>query len=149
MPVSIWITATRRKLLSWGTGFRDSSLKMHSLHAPLFSDDVWGRSGPHAVIDITEPSKAKRLAAVDETKRAIEVAEEVPFRYLIMHLGTEEQEMDENRWDAGFSSLEELKVFAGQRGVEVLAREHAQRAVARRAAERISGADPFESELLL
>jgi sugar phosphate isomerase/epimerase len=28
--------------------------------------------------------------------------------------------MDEKRWDAGFSSLEELKVFAGQRGVEIL-----------------------------
>lgn len=103
-----------------GHWFRDSSLTMHSLHAPLFSDDVWGRSGPNAVVDLSEPNKARRLAAVDETKRAIEIAEQVPFRYLICHLGMSNQEMEERRWDAGFSSLEELKVFAGQRGVELL-----------------------------
>ncbi len=110
----------KAQITELGHWFRDSRLKMHSLHAPLFSDDVWGRSGPNAAIDITEPMKARRLAAVDETKRAIEIAEQVPFRYLICHLGVIGQEMDENRWDAGFSSLEELKVFGGQRGVEVL-----------------------------
>ena len=110
----------KAQIAELGHWFRDSPLKMHSLHAPLFSDDVWGRSGPHAVVDITETTRARRMMAVDETKRAIEVAEEVPFRYLICHLGTVEQEMDEKRWDAAFSSLEELKVFAGQRGVELL-----------------------------
>ena len=110
----------KAQIAELGHWFRDSSLTMSSLHAPLFSDDVWGRSGPNAVVDITEPVKAKRMIAVDENKRAIEVAEDVPFRYLTMHLGTLEQEMDEKRWDAGFSSLEELKVFAGQRGVELL-----------------------------
>jgi sugar phosphate isomerase/epimerase len=110
----------KAQIAELGHWFRDSTLTMNSLHAPLFSDDVWGRSGPHAVVDITEPVKARRLVAVEETKRAIEIAEEVPFRYLICHLGLPEQEMDERRWDAGFSSLEELKVFAGQRGVEVL-----------------------------
>jgi sugar phosphate isomerase/epimerase len=110
----------KAQIAELGHWFRDSTLSMFSLHSPLFSDDVWGRSGPQSIIDITEPVKAKRLAAVDETKRAIEVAEDVPFRYLIIHLGTLHQEMDEKRWDAGFSSLEELKVFAGQRGVEIL-----------------------------
>jgi sugar phosphate isomerase/epimerase len=110
----------RAQITELGHWFRDSTLTMHSLHAPMFSDDVWGRSGPQAIVDLTEPQKGKRLAAVDETKRAIEVAEEVPFRYVILHLGTPGQEMDEKRWDSGFSSLEELKVFAGQRGVEVL-----------------------------
>ena len=110
----------KAQITELGHWFRDSPLKVHSLHAPQFSDDVWGRSGPHAVVDLTEPLKSKRLSAVDETKRAIEIAEDVPFRYLITHLGVPGQEMDENRWDAGFSSFEELKVFAGQRGVEVL-----------------------------
>jgi sugar phosphate isomerase/epimerase len=110
----------KAQIAELGHWFRDSTLNMFSLHAPLFSDDVWGRSGPNAIVDITDPTKAKRLAAVDETKRAIEVAEDVPFKYLIVHLGTLDQEMDEKRWDAGFSSLEELKVFAGQRGVELL-----------------------------
>ena len=103
-----------------GHWFRDSQLKMHSLHAPMYNDDVWGRSGPQAVIDITEPSKGKRIAMVDEIKRAIEIADVVPFRYLIQHLGVSGQEYDARRFDAAFISLEELKVFAGQRGVEVL-----------------------------
>jgi sugar phosphate isomerase/epimerase len=103
-----------------GHWFRDSDLQMHSLHSPLYSDDVWGRSGPNAVVDITETSKGRRMATVDEVKRAIEIAEVVPFRYLIQHVGVAEQEFDERRIDSAFSSLEEIKVFAGQRGVEVL-----------------------------
>lgn len=103
-----------------GHWFRDAELKVHSLHTPMYSDDAWGRSGPHAVIDITEISKGRRMVAVDELKRALEIAEVVPFQYAIQHVGTSGQEMDERRVDAAFSSLEELRVFAGQRGVELL-----------------------------
>jgi sugar phosphate isomerase/epimerase len=103
-----------------GHWFRDSPLKLHSLHSPNFSDDVWGRSGPHAIVDITEQTKAKRMAMVDEVKRALEIADVIPFRYLIQHLGGNGQEFDERRIESAFSSLEEIKVFAGQRGVEVL-----------------------------
>ena len=103
-----------------GHWFRDSPLKMHSLHAPMYTDEIWGRSGPQSVIDITEPLKGKRIMMVDEIKRAIEMADVVPFRYLIQHLGVAGQEFDARRIDSAFSSLEELKVFAGQRGVELL-----------------------------
>jgi sugar phosphate isomerase/epimerase len=103
-----------------GHWFRDSNLKMHSLHAPMYNDDVWGRSGPQAVIDITEPAKGKRIVMVDEIKRALEIADVIPFRYLIQHIGVAGQEYDPRRADSAFSSLEEIKVFAGQRGVEVL-----------------------------
>lgn len=103
-----------------GHWFRDSELKLHSIHAPMYTDDVWGRSGPHAVIDISEPLKGKRIAMVDEIKRALEVADVVPFQFMIQHLGVSGQELDQRRLDAAFSSLEELKVFAGQRGVEIL-----------------------------
>ena len=100
--------------------FRDSELQLHSLHAPMYNDDCWGRSGPQAVMDISEPVKAKRIVMVDEIKRALEVADLIPFRYLIQHLGVAGQSFDDRRLDAAFSSLEELKVFAGQRGVELL-----------------------------
>ena len=103
-----------------GHWFRDSELKVHSLHAPMYTDDVWGRSGPQSVLNITEPVKAKRIAMVDEIKRAIEIAELVPFRYLIQHLGVQGEEYNERKLDAAFSSLDEIRVFAGQRGVEVL-----------------------------
>jgi sugar phosphate isomerase/epimerase len=110
----------KSQLEELGQWFRDSELKLHSLHSPMYSDMVWGRSGPQAVIDITEPVKAKRIVIVDEIKRALEFAEFVPFRYLIQHLGVTGQELDERRQDSAFSSLEEIKVFASQRGVEVL-----------------------------
>ncbi len=100
--------------------FSDSELKLFSVHAPMYTDDVWGRSGPHSVITITEPVKAKRIQMVDEIKRAIELAESVPFRYLIQHVGVGEEEYDERKFDAAFSSLDELSVFARQRGVEIL-----------------------------
>jgi sugar phosphate isomerase/epimerase len=103
-----------------GHWFRDSPLKIHSMHAPMYSDDVWGRSGPQAVIDITETTKAKRMSNVDEIKRALEIADVIPFSYVIQHLGVTGQEFDERRVDSAFSSLEEIKVFAQQRGVEVL-----------------------------
>jgi sugar phosphate isomerase/epimerase len=103
-----------------GHWFRDSELKMHSLHAPMYSDDVWGRSGPQAIIDITELSKGKRIAMVDEIKRALEIADVVPFRYLIQHLGVSGQEYDARSIDSAFSSLDEIRVFAAQRGVQVL-----------------------------
>jgi sugar phosphate isomerase/epimerase len=100
--------------------FRDSEMELHSLHAPMYTDDVWGRSGPHSVITITETVKAKRIQMVDEIKRAIEVAEYIPFRYLIQHVGVGDEPYDERKFDAAFSSLDELSVFARQRGVEVL-----------------------------
>ena len=100
--------------------FRDSELKAHSLHSPMFTDDCWGRSGPHAVITITETVKPRRVEMVDEIKHALDVAESVPFRYFIQHIGVGEEEYTDFKLEAAFISLEELSVFARQRGVEIL-----------------------------
>ncbi len=110
----------RAQMAELGHWFRDSELKLHSLHSPMYSDDVWGRSGPDAVINITEQVKIRRLHIVDEIKRALDLAELVPFRYLIQHLGVAGDEFDPRKMDAAFSSLEEINIFARQRGVEVL-----------------------------
>ena len=110
----------RAQITELGHWFRDSDLKLHSLHSPMYNDEVTGRSGPQAVITITEPVKGKRMAMVDEIKRAIDIAETIPFRYLVQHLGVSNEEFDERKLDAAFNSLEELKVFARQRGVEIL-----------------------------
>jgi sugar phosphate isomerase/epimerase len=103
-----------------GHWFRDSDLKLHSLHSPMYTDEIWGRSGPHTVVTITEPVKSLRLQWVDEIKRALETAEVVPFRYLIQHIGVTGEEFDMHKVDAAFSALEELSIFARQRGVEIL-----------------------------
>jgi sugar phosphate isomerase/epimerase len=103
-----------------GHWFRDSELKLHALHSPMYTDEIWGRSGPHTHVNITEKVKGERIRWVGEIKRAIEVAEVIPFRYLIQHLGVGGQEFSEHSIDAAFSALEELTVFAQQRGVEIL-----------------------------
>jgi sugar phosphate isomerase/epimerase len=110
----------RAQITELGHWFRDSELKLHSLHSPMYSDDVWGRSGPQSVITITEPVKSKRLLMVEEIKRTLEIAETIPFTYLIQHLGVGGEVYDERKIDAAFSALEELSLFARQRGVEVL-----------------------------
>jgi sugar phosphate isomerase/epimerase len=110
----------RPQINELGHWFRDSKLKLHSLHSPMYSDEMWGRSGPNAHINITEPVKSKRLDMLDEIKRALDISEVIPFRYLIQHLGVFEEEYDERKVEAAFTSLEELNLFARARGVEVL-----------------------------
>jgi sugar phosphate isomerase/epimerase len=100
--------------------FADSGLKLWSLHSPMYSDDCWGRTGPGAVVTLTETSKPRRLQCVDEIKRALEVAEKIPFRYLIQHLGAAGEEYDERKIEAAMTSLEEIILFAHNRGVQVL-----------------------------
>ena len=106
-----------RELGHW---FRDSEMKLHSLHGPIYNDDCWGRTGPQALLTLTEPVKSKRIAIVDEIKRALEVAEEIPFRYFIQHLGNTQEQFGDEKLDAAFTALEELSIFAKQRGVQIL-----------------------------
>ncbi|MCC6588305.1 MAG: sugar phosphate isomerase/epimerase [Bryobacterales bacterium] len=103
-----------------GHWFRDCPLKLHSIHSPMYSDDCWGRTGPQSVINIADVNKMARRSSVDEIKRALEIAEVIPFRYMIQHLGVGGEEYDDRKLDAAFSSLEELNVFARQRGVDIL-----------------------------
>jgi sugar phosphate isomerase/epimerase len=93
-------------------------LALHSLHSPTERNSSPGRESG-IPISISETERVRRVDAVDEVKRAIDVAETVPFRYLVQHLGTGRQEADPRRYDAAFSSLEHLSLFAKQRGVTI------------------------------
>lgn len=106
-----------RELTSW---FRDAEMQLHSLHSPMFTDEIWGRSGPDAIINIAHRNKRDRIKAVDEIKRALEFAEHVPCRYLVQHLGAPVDDFDEAKYEAAFTSLEEITLFAKHRGVRVL-----------------------------
>src|SRR6266704_1661304 len=94
----------KEQIAELGHWFRDSDLKLHSLHSPMYNDEIWGRSGPHAVISITEQVKGRRLEMVDEIQR----------------IGVGGEEFDMRKFDAAFAALEELNLFARQRGVEIL-----------------------------
>jgi sugar phosphate isomerase/epimerase len=110
----------RAQVNELGHWFRDAQLKLHSIHLPMYSDDQWGRSSPNAVLTMTELSRPRRQDMVDEFKRALEVAEYIPCRYAVQHLGVKDETYDLRKWDAAFTVLEELNLFARQRGVEIL-----------------------------
>lgn len=104
-----------REIAGW---FSDASVKLHSLHAPL-SRDPQG-SSHHAVISIAFLERQRRQDSMDEIKRVLEVAEKAPFQYLITHIGVPGEEFDLRKFDAALTSLEHLRLFAGQRGVHIL-----------------------------
>jgi len=105
-----------RDVAQW---FSDHAVTLHSLHAPLFSDWNWGRAGG-LPISVAYLGRRLRIASMDEIKRAIEVAELLPFRYLVLHLGLPGEEYDLRKFDAAFTSIEHLNIFAKERGAEIL-----------------------------
>ncbi len=109
----------RSQMLDIASWFHSAPVKLHSIHAPMYRDTVWGRSGQRAVVSIAETDKMRRVEACDEIKRALELAEHVPFRYLVIHLGVSREEYDPRKIDAAFSSVEHLRMFARQRGADL------------------------------
>jgi len=97
---------------------RDHGLKLHSLHSPTERDMALERdSGVPMSISNTE--RVRRQDAVDEVKRALEVAERIPFEHLIQHMGQGRDDADPKKFEAAFNSLEHLVIFAKQRGVTI------------------------------
>ncbi|HKR28203.1 MAG TPA: TIM barrel protein, partial [Acidobacteriaceae bacterium] len=72
-----------RELADW---FRSNTVEPFSMHAPMFADNEMGRGGTPA-INVIHPEKSRRIDGMDEIKRALEVAEQIPLRFLIIHLG--------------------------------------------------------------
>jgi sugar phosphate isomerase/epimerase len=105
-----------RDVAQW---FADHDLTLRSLHAPLYADFDWGASGGPP-ISITYLEKRQRIQSMDEIKRAVEVADLLPFRYLILHVGLPHEEYDLAKFDAAFTSIEHLKIFAKERGAQIL-----------------------------
>ena len=102
-----------------GDWFRDKGIPLNSLHSPMYSDYEWGRRGSPPV-NIAALDKRARIEAMDEIKRAIEVAEQIPFRFLVQHIGVGDDEWDPKKSEAAMTSIEHLKAFAKPLGVTVL-----------------------------
>ena len=69
------------------------------------------------LLSISDPERLRRQEAVDEIKRALDLVEHIPFRYCVQHVARHRDLPDERKWDAAFSSLEHLSLFARARGV--------------------------------
>jgi sugar phosphate isomerase/epimerase len=71
-------------------------------------------------VNIAAVDKRRRIDAMDEIKRSIEVAEQMPFQFLVQHVGVGHEEADEHKLEAAMSSIEHLHAFAKPLGVKLL-----------------------------
>jgi sugar phosphate isomerase/epimerase len=108
-------TDDARELASWLSG---NNLTLHSIHAPTTRDSYPRRESGTPLL-ISDPERIRRQDAVDEMKRALDLVECVTFRYCVLHVAGHRDVPDQRRWDAAFSSLELLSLFAKQRGVTI------------------------------
>jgi sugar phosphate isomerase/epimerase len=93
-------------------------LALVSLHAPTSRDLSATREGG-APLSICEVERVRRIEAMDELKRVIDVAEDLPFERLILHMGGTRENADPRKRDAAFSSLEHLILHARHVGVTI------------------------------
>lgn len=105
-----------REIADW---FRNSGVPLHSVHAPLYADYEWGRTGSPPV-NIISTDRATRIEAMDEIKRALELAEQIPFRFLVQHMGLSGESFDDHKFEAAMTSIEHLRAFAKPLGVRLL-----------------------------
>src|SRR3981189_3310069 len=99
--------------------FRGTGVPLNSVHSPLYADYEWGRAGAPPV-NIASSDRAGRVDAMDEVKRALEIAEQIPFRFLVQHLGTTNESFDDRKFEAAMTSIEHLRAFAKPLGVRLL-----------------------------
>ncbi len=105
-----------REIADW---FRASGVPLNSVHAPLYADYERGRTGAPP-INVTSTDRASRVDAMDEIKRALELAEHIPFRFLVQHLGVTGESFDDRKFEAAMTSVEHLRAFAKPLGVRIL-----------------------------
>src|SRR5246127_3086104 len=105
-----------REIADW---FRSSGIPLNSVHSPMFGDYEFGRTGAPPV-NVASTDRAGRIEAMDEIKRGLEIAEQIPFRFLIQHLGTPNESFDDRKFEAALTSIEHLRAFAKPLGVRIL-----------------------------
>jgi len=105
-----------KEIADW---FRGSGIPLNSVHSPLYADYEWGRAGAPPV-NIASIDRAARVDAMDEIKRALEIAEQIPFRFLVQHLGAPSESFSEKKFEAAMTSIEHLRAFAKPLGVRIL-----------------------------
>ena len=105
-----------KEIADW---FRGSGVPLNSVHSPLYADYEWGRAGAPPM-NVASPDRAARVEAMDEIKRALEIAEQIPFRFLVQHLGTPNESFSEKKFEAAMTSIEHLRAFAKPLGVKIL-----------------------------
>ena len=109
---------TKQEVQATASALAQHRLVLASLHAPTSRDLSATREGG-SPLSITEVERVRRVEAMDELKRVIDVAEDLPYSRLILHMGGPRETADPRKRDAAFSSLEHLVLHAHHRGVTI------------------------------
>ena len=104
------------ELAAW---FSSNHLEPFSMHAPIYPDREMGRAGAPEV-DLIHPEKSRRIDAMDEIKRALEAAERIAFKQLVVHLGDRHATWSPRAMEYATTALEHLGAFSKPLGVRVL-----------------------------
>jgi sugar phosphate isomerase/epimerase len=112
-------TPAVRELASW---FRSNDVRA-ILHQPIYitdrADTQWSRHvAPN--LNLIASEKSSRIAAMDECKRAMESAEQVPFAAAVVSLGLNHTAWDEPAIEHSITAIEHLKAFASPLGLRLL-----------------------------
>src|SRR6202046_4395956 len=105
-----------KEIAEW---FRGSGVPLNSVPSPLYADYEWGRAGAPP-LNLASTDRAGLVQAMDEVKRALEIAEQIPFRFLVQHLGLPNESFSEKKFESAMTSIEHLRAFAKPLGVRIL-----------------------------
>lgn len=115
-----------REMADW---FRSNDVRA-VLHQPIYianrgrafttSDaEQWSRH-VQPNLNLIAPEKTNRIAAMDEVKRALESAEQIPFAAAVISLGLNHSQWDDAAIEHSLTAIEHLKAFAAPLGMRLL-----------------------------
>jgi sugar phosphate isomerase/epimerase len=107
---------SKPEIAALASALEANHMTLSSLHAPT-SRDLSATRESGTPLSICEVERVRRIEAMDELKRAIDVSEELPFSRMVLHMGGSRETADPRKRDAAFSSLEHLVLHAHHAGV--------------------------------
>ena len=104
------------RLAEW---LRQANLTLHSVHAPIFEAFRGGQG--IGSFSIAAGDDVLRRAAVGEIREAIRLADHVPYRFLVVHVGTSARDSKDldNRRDAARRSVDDIAPLAAEAGIRI------------------------------
>lgn len=109
-----------QSILTLSEWLRESRLDLPSVHAPIVESlvgDIWGRPYSTATRD-----ENARNATLHEMRAALGMARQIPFQFLVLHLGVPKAQRpgsDDNHRDAVLRSIDEIHRIAEPLGVRL------------------------------
>ena len=108
--------SSKQEIQALKSALEANRMTLSSLHAPT-SRDLSAMRESGTPLSICEVERVRRIEAMDEYKRAIDVAEDLAYSRMVLHMGGSRETADPRKRDAAFSSLEHLVLHAHHAGV--------------------------------